>query len=107
MAYPHEVDDSGVVITKNVNANNQAGDPEEAQAVTGRANDLGSVTNEPTVANSTFRDRAENRMVSGTEAQTKDLSSMTKAELQAEADRRGVEIPSGATKAEMVEALGG
>lgn len=35
------------------------------------------------------------------------LDSMTKAELQAEADSRGVEIPSGATKAEILEALGG
>jgi hypothetical protein len=36
-----------------------------------------------------------------------DLSSMSKAELEDEATRRGVAIPSGATKAEMVEALGG
>lgn len=105
MAYPHEVDDSGVVTRKNVNADNQAGDPVQADTVTGRANDLGSVTQEPALANSTFRDRAENRMVSSGEG--KSLSSMTKAELQAEADSRGVEIPSGATKAEMLEALGG
>jgi hypothetical protein len=39
--------------------------------------------------------------------ENKSLDSMTKAELQAEADRRGVQIPSGATKAEMIEALGG
>ena len=98
MAYPHEVDEAGVVTAKNVNANQQAGDPVEAQAVTGRAND-------PVPANSTFRERAENRMVSSAEG--KSLSSMTKAELQDEADRRGVEIPSGATKAELLEALGG
>jgi hypothetical protein len=32
---------------------------------------------------------------------------MTKAELQAEADRRGVEVNSSMTKAEMIAALGG
>jgi hypothetical protein len=33
------------------------------------------------------------------------LEQMTKSELQAEADARGVEIPSSATKAEMIDAL--
>lgn len=35
-----------------------------------------------------------------------DVSSMTKAELEEEADRRGVEVTSSMTKAEMLEALG-
>jgi len=37
--------------------------------------------------------------------ENEDLDSMTKAELQEVADRRGVEIPSGATKDEMLAAL--
>jgi hypothetical protein len=36
-----------------------------------------------------------------------DLNAMTKAELQAKADEQGVDVPSGATKAELVAALGG
>jgi hypothetical protein len=36
-----------------------------------------------------------------------DLSSMTKAELQAEADSRGVEYASSDTKADLIAALGG
>ena len=40
MAYPHETDDAGVVTKKNVNADNQAGEPVESQAVTGRPNDV-------------------------------------------------------------------
>jgi hypothetical protein len=36
-----------------------------------------------------------------------DLNAMTKAELQARADAEGVDVPSGATKAELVAALGG
>lgn len=35
------------------------------------------------------------------------LESMTKAELQDEANRRGVTVSSSATKAEIIEALGG
>lgn len=100
MAYPHEVDDSGVVTQKNINANQAAGDAEEAEAVTGREADTAPV-------NSTFRDRAENRMVSGDQTDSKSVSSMTKAELQAEADRRGVEVASGATKQDIIDALGG
>lgn len=34
-----------------------------------------------------------------------DLNGMTKAELEAEADRRGVTVPSGATKADIVALL--
>ncbi len=41
----------------------------------------------------------------GADTSSGDLEGMTKAELQEEADRRGVDIPSGATKAEMIEAL--
>jgi hypothetical protein len=36
-----------------------------------------------------------------------DLNSMTKAELQARADAEGIDVPSGATKADLVAALGG
>lgn len=57
MAYPHDTDDAGVVTRKNPNADQAAGDPEEAQAVTGRANDLGSVTSKPALENSTFASR--------------------------------------------------
>jgi hypothetical protein len=38
---------------------------------------------------------------------SEDLNAMTKAELQAMADDRGVDVPSGATKADLVAALGG
>lgn len=68
MAYPHETDDTGVVIRKNPNADQAAGDPEEAQAVTGRANDLGSVTPKPALDNSTFAARAKARQQSRTKA---------------------------------------
>lgn len=37
----------------------------------------------------------------------KSLDDMTKAELLAEAERRGVEVKSSATKAEILDALGG
>ena len=77
---------------------------DEAQAVTGR---------EPDTApeNSTFATRAkqvqsgENKAVQASEA--KSLDDMTKAELQAEADRRGVDVPASATKAEIRAALEG
>ena len=100
MAYPHETDDAGVVTTKNVNANQQAGDPVEAVAVTGR---------EPDQApdNTTFADRkamsssrVENKAVGGFDAMTKD-------ELVAEAERRGVEVASSWKKADIVAALEG
>lgn len=79
---------------------------EEQVAVTGRPNDTPlRGDDEPAVPNATFRERAENRMVAS--AEEKSLTSMTKSELQEEADRRGVEVPSGATKAEILEALGG
>lgn len=108
MAYPHEVDDAGVVVRKNVDADNQAGDPTEVQAVTGRANDLKSSKQEPALANSTFASRgkavspsqAENKAVGG-------LDSMTKAELQAYASDHnigGVDQDS-QTKAEMIETI--
>lgn len=59
MAYPHETDDAGVVTKKNVNADNQAGEPEKAQAVTGRANDTPMTSEKPAIANSTFAERAK------------------------------------------------
>lgn len=80
---------------------------DEARTVTGRANDTPITEQEPAVPNTSFRDRAQNRMVSSDQTDSKSLSSMTKTELQSEADRRGIDIPSGATKAEMIEALGG
>jgi hypothetical protein len=76
MAYPHETDENGVVVRKNVDADQAAGDPEEVQAVTGRANDLGSVTPKPALENSTFASRAKARQpatkaVEGDEAENK------------------------------------
>lgn len=59
MAYPHEVDDTGVVVKKNPEADNQAGDPEKAEAVTDRPNDVPLVTPQPALANSTFASRAD------------------------------------------------
>ena len=63
MAYPHETDDAGVVTKKNVNADNQAGEPEKAQAVTGRANDTPMTSEKPAIANSTFAERAKARVL--------------------------------------------
>jgi hypothetical protein len=68
MAYPHETDETGVVTRKNVDADQAAGDPEEVQAVTGRANDLGSVTPKPALDNSTFAARAKARQSATTKA---------------------------------------
>jgi hypothetical protein len=55
------------------------------------------------------QDVPETRVVGASSETTSsgDLESMTKAELQAEADRRGVEVNSSMTKAEMIAALGG
>ncbi len=61
MAYPHETNEDGVVTRRNPNADQAAGDPEEAQTVTGRANDLGSVTPKPALENSTFGARSQAR----------------------------------------------
>ncbi|MCA1572421.1 MAG: hypothetical protein LC798_19395 [Chloroflexi bacterium] len=75
MAYPHERDESGVVTTKNVNADNQAGDPEEAQAVTGRPNDTApenstfasrTTTTTETTTKAVESDEAENKAVKRT-----------------------------------------
>lgn len=46
-----------------------------------------------------------NELGAGIEAPTVDLSSMTKAELLDLADDRGIDIPSGAKKAEVLAAL--
>lgn len=103
MAYPHEVDESGVVTKKNVNADNQAGDPEEAEAVTGRPNDYALVTNEPALANTTFADR---KAIRSSEVEDKSVSmSLTKAELLEEAANRGVEADDSMTKQEIVDAI--
>jgi hypothetical protein len=103
MAYPHETDESGVVIRKNVNADNQAGDPEEQVAVTGRENDLGSVTNDYPVKNTTFADR---KAMSSAQTENKAVSaSKTKAELLEEAARRGVQADESMTKQEIVDAI--
>ena len=96
MAYPHEVDDAGVVVTKNINANNQAGDPDEAEAVTGR---------EPDTApeNTTFADR---KAMASSSVENKSVSSsLTKAELLDEAARRGVQADDSMTKQEIIDAI--
>lgn len=96
MAYPHEVDDSGVVVTKNINANQAAGDPEEAAAVTGREPDTAE-------ENTTFGSR---KAISGRQVENKSVSSsMTKAELLDQAAARGVEVDDSMTKADILAAL--
>lgn len=97
MAYPHEIDDAGVVTAKNINANNQAGDPDEAVAVTGREPDQAP-------ENTTFADR---KSMAGRGVEDKSVSkSMTKDELLSEAARRGVAADDSMTKAEILDALG-
>jgi hypothetical protein len=74
MVYPHEVDEAGVVVRKNVNADNQAGDPEEAEAVTGRPNDLPITEQKPALANTTMADRkraTSRKAISPAEAENK------------------------------------
>lgn len=81
MANPHETDESGVVVNKNPDADNQAGEPEEAQAVTGRPNDLKITDQKPALENSSFaarrkaREAAEKKAVSSTEAENKAVAS--------------------------------
>lgn len=74
MVYPHEVDEKGVVVRKNVNADKQAGDPEAAAPVTGRPNDLPVEERKPALANSTLAERRRRRE-SEAEAQAKAVDS--------------------------------
>lgn len=72
MADPHEYDQQGVIVRKNVNADNQAGDPEEATPVTGRPADKPP-------ANSTLAERAKaagrGKAVKGGDAENKAMDS--------------------------------
>lgn len=63
----------------------------------------GSVTNEQIAQ----RAGRSGDPATSTPLRVSDMENMTKAELEAEADRRGVEVNSSMTKAEMIEALGG
>lgn len=98
MAYPHEVDDAGVVIRKNVNANQGAGEPREKTSVTGRPSDQAP-------DNTTFADR---KSMQGRGAENKGVSSAaSKAELLDEAARRGIAVDDSMTKTELLDALRG
>lgn len=97
MAYPHEIDESGVVTTKNPNANQPgAVDPVEAAAVTGRPND-------PTPENTTFADR---KAMTAAQAENKSVSSaLRKDELIDEAARRGIAVDDSMTKQDIIDAI--
>ena len=96
MAYPHEVDDSGVVIRKNINADQAAGDPVEGTAVTGRPNDVAG-------ANTTFADR---KAMAASSVENKSVSmSMSKAELLDAAAAQGVAADDSMTKQEILDAI--
>lgn len=69
-------DDQGRVTERAIGSD-VAGDPDEQDAVTGRTNDLGSVTPDPALPNSTFASRsksvqsAENKAVADDTADSK------------------------------------
>ncbi len=81
MAYPHETDENGVVVKKNPNAGVPVAEPEQAQEVTGRPNDLLIEERKPALDNSTFagraraRQEAEAKALSAAEAENKAVTS--------------------------------
>lgn len=68
----------------------------------------GTVRGSGSVTNEQIAERAgRGQHPGGTPMRVSDMEAMTKSELEAEASRRGVEVNSSMTKAEMIEALGG
>lgn len=92
-------------------------EPHEVPAVTGRPNDIPIRKPEDAIGASTFAERAKQRQASEkriASAQNKavqssdnkgNLDSLKKDELIALAEQRGVAVPAGATKADLVALL--